>query len=116
MQEPTEEVEAPIPTEIVSNDPDMNRTVALRRKSANRTLPWDLPADELEVVSPPQADETQATKRPRLEKTFPALADEATTKSTSDDTTVAIPTPPFPPDASAADHHHHADSDLLTSE
>jgi hypothetical protein len=116
MQELTENVEPPIPTEIVSNDPDMNRTFTEHRRAAKRTLPWDLPADELEVVSPPQADEIQATKRPRLEKPFPALADEATTKSTSDDTTVAIPLPPPPPDASAADHHRHADSDLFTSE
>jgi hypothetical protein len=41
--------EAPIPTEIVSNGPkeNLNRTVAVRRKAANRTLPWDLAADEM---------------------------------------------------------------------
>jgi hypothetical protein len=39
MQEPTEEaeeVEAPIPTEIAS----MSNGPNLRRKAANRTLPW----------------------------------------------------------------------------
>jgi hypothetical protein len=82
----------------------MNPTVVVRRS----TLPWDLRADELELVSPPQADETQATKRPRLEMPFPVSADEATTKNTSRYTIAALP----PPDTSA---DHHADSDLLTS-
>jgi hypothetical protein len=35
-----------------------------------RTLPWDLPADKLELVSPPvpQAVDIQAKKKPRLEE------------------------------------------------
>jgi hypothetical protein len=51
MQELTEDVEPPIPTETVSND-NLSRTVAVRRKAANRTLPWDLAAGELDLMPP----------------------------------------------------------------
>jgi hypothetical protein len=91
-------IEAPIPIEILSNDPNLNRTVAVRRKAAKRTLPWGLGAGQLNLVSPPQAKDTQATKRPRLETPFPTSTDEATTKNTSHDT-VALPHP----DADLAD-------------
>jgi hypothetical protein len=83
MQDPTEddaapilptetvlsmEVEAPIPTEIVSDDPNMNRKVTDSRKAAKRTLPWDLNAGEL-LVS--QDEDNPARKKPRLEEPLP---------------------------------------------
>jgi hypothetical protein len=98
----------PTPTED-DEGPNLNHAFTEHRRAAKRTLPWDLPADELELVSPPQAEETQATKRPRLERPFSTSADEATTKNTSHDTTVVLPS------SDAAADHHHADSDLLTS-
>jgi uncharacterized protein (DUF2237 family) len=99
MQEPTEEaeeVEAPIPTEIVSSGPDenLNQTVNVRRKAAKRTHPWDLQTGELELVSPqPQAEDIPVTKKRRLEEPLPATTDEAASKSASPDVSVALPPP-----------------------
>jgi hypothetical protein len=105
---PAEDDQASIPPEHVRSSPNLNRAVTLRRTAAKRTLPWDLRANELELVSsPPQADETQATKRPKLEESFPASTVEAAGELSPHDTAVALP-----PDAA---DHHHADSDLLTS-
>jgi hypothetical protein len=50
MMESSEEAEASIPTENEEEDPNLNRTFAVRRKAAKRTLPWDLVAGELNVV------------------------------------------------------------------
>jgi hypothetical protein len=85
--------------ENVRNDSNMNRRVAVRR-AAKRSLPWGLEAGQLNLMSPQQAEDTQATQRPRLETPFPASTDEATAKNTKHDT-VALPHP----DAD------HADSD-----
>jgi hypothetical protein len=81
MQGPTtEEAEASVSTEHVREGPDtvtsqntVNGSVAVRRKVAKRTLPWDLSAGELDLVSPPsppQAEVIPATKKPRLEEPF----------------------------------------------
>jgi hypothetical protein len=95
MQEPTEENQAPIPTASVSSDPNLNvrdgqnlnRAVEVRRKAANRTLPWDLAAGELDLMSPPpQAEDVPARKKRRLKKPFSASTDEA-----SPDTSVGLP-------------------------
>jgi hypothetical protein len=48
---PSENDQALIPPETVSNDSDMNPTVIVRRKAAKRTLPFDLVAEELLLVS-----------------------------------------------------------------
>jgi hypothetical protein len=78
MQEPTEDDDAPIPPETVSNDSNMNHTVIVRRKAAKRTLPWGLAAEELDLLSsqpppPPQAEDipSTATKKRRLRSPFP---------------------------------------------
>jgi hypothetical protein len=82
MQEPTEDDddEASVSTENETEDPDenLNRTFAVRRKAAKRTLPWFLPSDELELVSPSQAEDIRATKKPRLEEPISASTDETT--------------------------------------
>jgi hypothetical protein len=105
MQEPTEGAEASIPTENVGDedgdDPNLNGTFAVRRKAAKRTLPWNLEAEELELVPPSHAEATPATKRPRLEEPFSATTDVAATNISSHDTAVSLPAP----DAD------HADSD-----
>jgi hypothetical protein len=80
----------PTPTED-DEGPNLKRTVIVRRRAAKRTLPWYLPADDLELVSTPQAEDTPATKRPHLEKPFSASTDEATTKNNPYDTKVAPP-------------------------
>jgi hypothetical protein len=49
-----DEDEAPVPPETESNDASMN-TGIVRRKAAKRTLPWDLNAGELDLVSSPPA-------------------------------------------------------------
>jgi hypothetical protein len=109
----TEDDEASIPTENVRDDPSpnlhTNGEVKLRRKAAKRTLPWDLPADELEVVSPPpplQSEDIRARNKPRLEEPFSASTDEATRKTISSDVSVDLP----PDDAVA----YHADEDPVT--
>jgi hypothetical protein len=134
---PTEDNEASTPTEHVRNGPYLNRTFTVRRKAAKRTFPWELTADEIQLASPPphvprrslrarleidrlgdyvdtledlqQSSDVRETKRPRLEEPVPTSIDEAATKTTSHDTTVALP-----PDADADSddaEHHHADSD-----
>jgi hypothetical protein len=65
---PTGQAEASIPTENVRDDSNMNRTVAVRRKVAKRTLPFDLRAGEL-LVS--QDEDNPARKKPRLEEPLP---------------------------------------------
>jgi hypothetical protein len=51
----TDQVEASIPTENVTDSPNVNRTVTVRRKAAKRILPWDLPIEEIKLAtSPPQ--------------------------------------------------------------
>jgi hypothetical protein len=108
MQEPSDDDddEASISMENVREDPNLNRTFAARRKAAKRTLPWGLSVDELELVTPQQAEEIRATKRPRLEETFSASTDEAPAELPSHDTAVSLP-------AAAADHDDadHDDAD-----
>jgi hypothetical protein len=99
--------EAPIPTEIVSNG-DSNEphssddgTVALRRKAARRSLPWDLAAGELDLASPPppppQDEDIPARKKRRLEEPLPTKTDEAASKTASPDVSVGL----LPPAAAA---------------
>jgi hypothetical protein len=84
-----EEVEALIPLE----------NGMLRRKAAKRTLPWELAAGELDLVSPPpQAEDVQATKKPRLEEPCSASTDETTANTAPADGAVAVRLP-----AAAAD-------------
>jgi hypothetical protein len=102
MQEPTDQAETFIPTETTirdSSDENLNRTVAVRRKAAKRTLPWDLAAGELDLVSPPppqppQAEEIPAKKKRRLEDSLSASTapiDEAARKTASPDVSVGLP-------------------------
>jgi hypothetical protein len=106
------EAEAPIPIKTESNDEDMNCTVAVRRKAAKRTLPWDLSAGELHLMSsqPPQNEEipAPARKKQRLEEPLPTTRDEAARKTASPDVTVGLPPPP------AADDGDDANPDSVT--
>jgi hypothetical protein len=92
MQNPTEQTKASIPTETTVNDngngSNKNHTVKEHRRAAKRTLPWDLQAGELGLVSPSQAEEIRAMKRPRLEQ--------------EPDVSVRLPPPP-PPSATDND-------------
>jgi hypothetical protein len=62
IQEPTKDHEASIPTENVRDSPNLSRTVTVRQKAAKRTLPLDLAARELDILSPPppQAEDIPA--------------------------------------------------------
>jgi hypothetical protein len=95
MQEPTEEAGDSISTteNHEREDPDLNRTFAVRRKAAKRTLPWDLVGEELNLVSRRQESEDirAATKKPRLEEPFSASPDEVAT-NISNDTAVSLST------------------------
>jgi hypothetical protein len=88
---PTEDDEASIPTEHVRNGPHLS---AGSRKAAKRTFPWDLKADEIQLALPdPQGEVIPARKKQRLDQSLPTSTDEATTKNTSHDTSVALPSP-----------------------
>jgi hypothetical protein len=94
MEGPNEEAEASISTANEEEDPNLNPTVAVRRKAAKRTLPWDLSAGELDLVSPPQpqAEVLPATKKQRLGDPISVSTDEAAKKLSSHDTTsVSLP-------------------------
>jgi hypothetical protein len=95
MQKPTEDDdddEASISTENEGEDPNLNDTFIVRRKAAKRTLPWDLSVDELELMSPQQAEDIRATKKPRLEEPISASTDEVATTISSHVTAVSLPT------------------------
>jgi hypothetical protein len=92
LEGPLEETEASIPLE----------SMMLCRKAAKRTLPWDLKAPELDLVSPlQQADDIRATKMPRLETPIAietaiatiTAASEAAAKSDSPDVAIALSPP-----------------------
>jgi hypothetical protein len=110
MQGPTEDDEASVPSEHVTKGPNLNRTFTVRRKAAKRILPWDLPADEIQLVLPRPQDEDiiQETKRPRLEEPFSSSTAEATTENPSHTTTEAFP------HADAATAANASDSDPVT--
>jgi hypothetical protein len=92
---PTADDEPSIPTEHVRDGPNLNRTVAARRKAAKRTHPWDLVVGGLHLVSPPpQAEDNLARKKPRLEEPLPTTTDKAAKTATSPDTSLGLPPPP----------------------
>jgi hypothetical protein len=115
MQNPTDQAgaEASITTEttVTSNDPNWNRTVAVRRKSAKRTHPFNLAAEELNLVSStPQAEDIPpARKKPRLQEPLTAVTNEAATKTASFDISVPLPPP------GADNDNANASADLVTA-
>jgi hypothetical protein len=87
----------------------MNGTVIISRKAAKRTLPWDLAAEELLLLSsqPPQAEDIPAArKKPRLEEPLPTITDEAARKTGSPDVSVDLPPPPAADDDDANANAH----------
>jgi hypothetical protein len=72
MQEPNVvDEEASIPTENAREDPNLNRTVAVRRKATKRTLLWDLTAVELILASPPPLQAKERGRSDDLKSPFP---------------------------------------------
>jgi hypothetical protein len=113
MQGPTDEAEASIPEETLSNGPNLNpntyRTVTVHRKAAKRILPWDLPTDEIQPVLPrPQDEDIPARKKQRLDESLHTTTDEAARKTASPDVRVGFPSP-------AADHDDANASTLCRS-
>jgi hypothetical protein len=112
---PSENDQAPISPETVSNGSDMNPTVIVRRKAAKRTLPFDLVAEELLPLSssspPPQAEDIPAArKKQRLEVPLPATRDEAARKTASPNLSVGLPAAA----AAAAADDDDANTDSMT--
>jgi hypothetical protein len=96
---PTEGDKAPFPMETVSNGSQLSDgTVALRRKAAKRTLPWDLKAGEL-LVS--QDEDVPAKKKPRLVEPLPTTTYEAGRKTPSPSS--GLPSPAADNDDTNAD-------------
>jgi hypothetical protein len=93
MQNPTEDDEASIPTETVSEDPNLNRTFTVRRKASKRS--------ESSPLSIP------ARKKPRRGEPLATPTDEAARKTFSTDISVGLPLPP------AADNND-ANADSVT--
>jgi hypothetical protein len=113
----TEDEEVSIPTKNVRSGPNLkNHAVTVQRKAAKRSFPFEPAVIKAEIASPPPQDEyAQARKRARLEKSSPKSSDEATTKNTSHDTTVAL-TPPHAADADITTANiavDHADSEAV---
>eukprot|EP00978_Attheya_sp_CCMP212_P015954 scaffold41423_cov34-Attheya_sp.AAC.2 len=109
---PTEDDEAPIPTEHVRISPNLNRTVIVQRKAAKRTFPFELAIDEIQLASSQrQAEGILDRKRPRLEKPSPTSTNEATTKNTGTSymTMVALATPHTTASAAASAKHTGSD-------
>jgi hypothetical protein len=81
----TEQAEASIPTETVSNGPNLNRTFTVRRKAAKRTYPLYIappPPPPTIAVPPsptPETEEIPVTQEPHVEEPPPTITvtDEA---------------------------------------
>jgi hypothetical protein len=110
---PTDQAETSIPAETVMaiNGPNLNRTVAVRRKAAKRSEPWYLALPPQNIAAPllpsPKVEDIPARKTPRLEDSLPATTDEASRKTASPDISVGLPPP-------AADNDDDANADLVT--
>jgi hypothetical protein len=92
MQRTAEEAQASIPMENVSDGSNLYPAFTMCRKAAKRTFPWKLPARELNLVSPPQAEDIPVTKKPRLEekKPFSASTVKLVTKISSHGTALGL--------------------------
>jgi hypothetical protein len=103
---PTEQAEALIPMEAVSNGLNLNRTVTVCRKVAKRTDPLYIapPPPTQNIAAPlpptptPQVEEIPARKKPRVEKPLPTITvtDEAVRKTASPDVSAGLPTSAMP--------------------
>jgi hypothetical protein len=100
-----DQAEAPIPTEPVSNGPNLNRTVTVRRKVAKRTYPLYLAPPQQNIALPlapsPPAEEIPARKKRRLEEPLPRSTDEAARETASPDISIGLPSPDPPPPSTA---------------
>jgi hypothetical protein len=106
----TEQAEDPIPTEAVSNGPNLNPAVTVRRKVAKRTDFLYIappPPPNIAVPLPPspqaEAEEIPARKKPRYGEPLPTVRDDAARKTAFPDLLVDLPTPDTPPSAATVD-------------
>jgi hypothetical protein len=94
----TDQAEASIPMETVSNGPNLNPTVTVYRKATKRTFPWDKAAGELNVRSPStKAREISARKKPRVVEPLPTTTNEAARKTSIPDVSEGVPSLDTPP-------------------
>jgi hypothetical protein len=93
-----DEAEASIPTETLIDGPNLNCRFTWRRKVAKRTFPWDLPAGELNLRSPPpQAEDIPVTQEPGVEEPLPITTNEAARETAAPDISEGLPSPATPP-------------------
>jgi hypothetical protein len=115
MQNPTDDDEAPIPTETTvsnkNNPSNITRIFEERHKAAERSLLWDLTVEDVNLMSSLQDEDIPARKRPRLEEILPATTDAATRKTASPD--VLSDLPPLPDFVDVADN---ADTDIVDAD
>ncbi len=96
------EAESPIPTEPVISGPNLNRTVAVRRKAAKRTNPLYITPPPPQTIPtpplpPPQAHNIPVTQKPRVEEPLPTTTDEAAKNIAAPDISEGLPSPATPP-------------------
>jgi hypothetical protein len=78
----------------VRDGPNMSGTFAVRRKGKKRALPWTLTARDIKGVSPQEAEDIPAGKKPRREKPLSTTTDEAARKTdASPDISAGLPPP-----------------------
>jgi hypothetical protein len=100
----TEQAEDPIPTEAVSNGPNLNPTVTVSRKVAKRTdhlyIAPPPPPPNITVPLPPtpQAEDIPVTQEPRIEEPLPTITvtEKAARGIAAPDILAGLPSPDTP--------------------
>jgi hypothetical protein len=115
----TSQAEAPIPTEAVSNGPNLNRTVTVCRKVAKRSDPLYIePPPPQNIAAPlpptPQAEDIPVTQKPRVEEPLLTITDEATRGIAAPDMSEGLPSPGTPLSAATVDVSTRRRSRCLT--
>jgi hypothetical protein len=95
----SDQAEASIPMETVSNGPNLNPTVTVYRKATKRTFPWDKAAGESPST---QAGEIASRKKSRVVQPLPTTGDEAVKKTASPAVSECVPSPDTPPSTDTA--------------
>jgi hypothetical protein len=89
----------------VSNGPNLNRTVTVRRKVAKRTYPLYLAPPPQNIALPlapsPPTEEIPARKKRRVEEPLPTATDEVAKETASPDISEGLPSPDTPPPSTA---------------
>jgi hypothetical protein len=106
--------ETSIPSEVVSQGPNLNRKVTVRRKVAKRTDPlYIVPPPPQNIAAPlppsptPQVEEIPARLKPRVEEPLPTTKDESARRTAAPDLSEGLPSPDTPLSAATVDVSTH---------